>query len=64
MMAKTKASSSPLLIDALPYAKSREPGNCEFSRKLILGSFTVARLIPPVVNHRGMQRAAKVTRYL
>jgi len=28
---------------------SREPGNCEFSRKQILGSFTVARLIPPVV---------------
>ncbi len=64
MMAKTKASSSPSLIGALPLAMSRESRNCEFLRKQIPGSFTVARLIPPVVNHRGMRRAAKVTRYL
>ena len=64
MMAKTRARSSPSWIDALPHAMSHESGNCEFSRKQILGSFTVARLIPAVVNHRGMRRAAKVTRYL
>ena len=36
MMAKTKASSFPSLIRALPHAMSREPENCEFSRKQIL----------------------------